>query len=122
MDSWQVFEDDKSLYLFLENDKTIFGCHYNEDDNEHFNHELKENQAGEIQLGGNIIPPYFVSLEKFFNRHVAYIKQKRVEKGPTIGDYEGENIDDVDNPKMINIGKCYSLEEKEVSRLLFIEY
>ena len=63
-----------------------------------------------------------MSLEKLFNRHDAYIKKKRVEKGPTTSEYEGVNIGDVDNPKMINIGKCYSPKEKEAARLLFIEY
>ena len=63
-----------------------------------------------------------MSLEKLFNRHDAYIKQKRAEKGPTTSEYEGVNIDNVDDPKMINIGKCCSLEEKEMERLLFVEY
>ena len=35
---------------------------------------------------------------------------------------EGVNIADVYHPKMINIGKCYSPEEKEAAKLLFIEY
>ena len=76
---------------------------------------------GEVQLRGNIITPYFVSLEKLFNRRDAYIKKKRVERGPTIGEYEGVNISDVYNPKMINIGKCCSLEEKEAAKLRFIK-
>ena len=61
-------------------------------------------------------------MEKLFNRHDAYIKKKREEKGPTTGEYEGVNIGDVYNPKMINIGKCCSPEEKEAARQLFIEY
>ena len=75
-----------------------------------------------VQLKGNIIPPYFVALEKFFNRHDAYIKQKRAEKGPTTGEYEGVNIGDIHDPKMINIGKCCSLKEREAMKKLFEEY
>ena len=77
---------------------------------------------GEVQLQGNIIPPYFVSLEKMFNRNDAYKKKKRAEKGPTTSDYEAINIGDVHNPKMINIGKCCSPKEKEATKHLFIQY
>ena len=51
-----------------------------------------------------------------FSRHETHLKKKRVEKGPTIGEYEGVNIGYVDNPKMINIGKCCSPEEEESTR------
>ena len=85
MESWQVFNDDKSLQLFLENDKSSFE-HESRGDDEH-------NRSGEVQLKSNIIPPYFVPLEKLFNRHDAYIKQKRAEKGPTTGEYEGVNME-----------------------------
>ena len=108
--------------MFLENDKTTSRNQFDDEDNEDSSREFIENQAGKIQLQGNIIPPYFLSLEKLFNRHDAYIKQKRVKKGPTTGEYEGVNIGDVDNPKKIKIGKCCSWEEKEAARLLFIEY
>ena len=66
------------------------------------------------------MPPYFVSLEKMFNRHDFYIKWNMIEKGPTTGEYEGMNIGD-HSAKMINIGKCSSPEEKEASKHFFIE-
>ena len=50
IESWHVFEDDKSLQLFLENDKDNFEHQSNEGDNEDSNHKIKENQMGEIQL------------------------------------------------------------------------
>ena len=50
IDSWQVFKDEKSLQLFLENNKTTSGCQFNEKDNEDSSHEVKENQVGKIQL------------------------------------------------------------------------
>ena len=59
---------------------------------------------------------------KLFNRHDAYIKKKWIEKGPTIGEYEGVNIGDAQSPKMINIGKCCSPKKKEAAKQLFIEY
>ena len=62
-----------------------------------------------------------MALEFFLNRHDAYRKQKRVEKGPTIYEYEGVNIGDIHNPRMINIGKCCLPKEKEVMRNLFME-
>ena len=49
--------------MFLENDKSSFEFENDE-----------RNMNGEVQLKGNIIPPYFVALEKLFNRHDAYIK------------------------------------------------
>ena len=67
-----------------------------------------------IQLQGNIIPPYFVSLEKLYNRHDTYIKKKRIEKGPTTSEYEGVNIGDIQSPEMINIKKCCTSKEKEL--------
>ena len=45
-----------------------------------------------------------------------------MEKGPTTREYKGVNIGDVQSPKMINIGKCFSLEEREASKQCFIEY
>ena len=57
-----------------------------------------------------------MSLEKFFNRHDAYIKKKRAEKGPTIGEYEGVNIGDTHDLKMINIEICCSSKEKEATK------
>lgn len=57
-----------------------------------------------------------MALEKLFNRHDAYIKQKRIEKGPTTGEYEGVNIGDVHDPKMINLGKYCALEEREAAK------
>lgn len=73
-------------------------------------------------MKGNIIPPYFVALEKLFNRHDAYIKKKRIENGSTIGEYKGVNIGDIHNPKMITIGKCCTPEEREAAKKLFEEY
>ena len=108
--------------MFLENDKTSFERQPDEENREDSSHEIKEKQTDKIQLRGNVIPPYFVSLEELFNRHDTYIKQKRAEKGPTTREYEGVNINSVDDPKMINIGKCCLLEEKEAVRLLFVEY
>ena len=112
--SQQVFNDDKSLQLFLKNDKSSFEHESSGDD--------KQKKNGEVEFKSNIIPPYFVALENLFNRHDAYIKQKRAKKGPTTGEYEGVNIGDIHDPKMINIGKCCSSEEKEATKNLFIEY
>ena len=59
--------------MFLKNDKSSFEHESKGDD--------EQNKNGEVQLKSNIIPPYFVALEKLFNMHDAYIKQKREEKG-----------------------------------------
>lgn len=63
-----------------------------------------------------------MSLERLFNRHDTYIKEKRVEKGPTTNEYEGVNIGDLQSPKMINIRKCFSPKEKEDDIQVFIKY
>ena len=39
-----------------------------------------------------------------------------------MGEYKGVNIGDVHNPKMVNIGKCCTLEEREAAKKLFEEY
>lgn len=108
--------------MFLGNDQIASRHQMREDDKEDSSHEPQEKQTSEIQLRGNIIPPYFVSLEKLFNRHDAYIKKNRAKKGPTTGEYEGVNIADTNHPKMINIGKCCSPKEKEAAKQLFLEY
>ena len=78
---------------------------------------LRRNRARMMKFNYEIISfPHTLSLEKLFNRHDAYIKIKRVENGPTTGEYEGENIGDTHDPKMINIGKCCSTEEKEAAK------
>ena len=110
------------MQLFLENDRVCSKIQPNKESREDPSQKDKEKQTGKVQLKGSIIPPYFVSLEKLFNRHDAYIKQKRVKKGPTTTEYEGVNIDNVDDPKIINVGKCFSLKEKEAARRLFEEY
>ena len=61
IESWKVFKDDKSLQLFLENDKASSRHQSNEGNDEDSDREPKENQMGEVQLRGSIIPPYFVS-------------------------------------------------------------
>lgn len=61
-------------------------------------------------------------MEKLFNRNDTCIKKKRIEKGLTTGEYEGVNIGNMQNPKMINIGKCFWPKEKEATKKLFIEY
>ncbi len=114
VESWKVFNDDRSLQLFLENDKANFEPKSCADD--------EHNKSGEVQLKSNIIPPYFVALEKLFNRHDTYVKRKRIGKGPTTGEYEGLNIRDVHGSKMINIGKCCTPEERETAKKLFEEY
>ena len=59
-------------------------------------------------------------LEISFIRHDTYIKEKRIEKGPTTHEYDGVNIGDLQIPKMINIKKCHSPEEKQAAEQLFI--
>jgi ribonuclease HI len=121
-ESWQVFNDDKSLQLFLENDEFSFEHESGGSNEENSSINAEPDQNEEVQLKSNIIPPYFVALEKLFNRHDAYIKQKRIEKGPTTGEYKGVNIGEIHDPKMINLGKCCTPKEKEVAKQLFEEY
>lgn len=82
----------------------------------------KSKEVEVIQLKSNIIPPYFVSLERLFNHHDTYVKKKRVEKGPTTGEYEGVNIGTEESPKMINLGKCCTPKEQEEAKKLFLGY
>lgn len=60
--------------------------------------------------------------KKLFNHHDTYIKKRRMEKGSTTSEYEGVNIRCGKNPRMINVGKCWTQEEKEEAKKLFLEY
>ena len=72
-----------------------------------------------IQLKSNKIPPHLISLEFFVDRHDAYIKRERDKKGKTYGEYDGINIGTEVSPKVINIGKCCTPEERvEIKKLL----
>lgn len=122
IESVQVFNDDKSLQLFLENDKSSFEQESSGNDHKSSSAGKEQSQNVGVQLKGNIIPPYFVALAKLFSRHDAYIKQKGVVKGPTTSEYEGVNIGDIHNPKMINIRKCCFPKEREAAKKLFDEY
>lgn len=45
-----------------------------------------------------------------------------MEKGPTTSEFEQINIGNMQSPKMINVKKCCTCEEKEVARNIFVEY
>lgn len=61
-------------------------------------------------------------MEKLFNRHDAYIRKERNKKGKTCGEFDGINIGTEDSPKMINIGKCCTPEERIKVRKLLIDF
>lgn len=82
----------------------------------------EELKSSIIQLKENRIPSHFVSLEKLFDKHDAYIRRERDKKEKTCGEFDGINIGTKDSPKMINIGKCCTLEERTKIRELLIEF
>ena len=61
-------------------------------------------------------------MEKLFNKHDAYIQKERNKKGKTCGEFDGINIGTEDSPKMINIGKCCTPEERIKVRELLINF
>ncbi|KAH9308267.1 hypothetical protein KI387_036178, partial [Taxus chinensis] len=70
-------------------------------------------QDGCIKLKGNKIPKGMVSLEDLFDKHDRYMKSKVSQGASTITETEKVNIGSLDDPKMVNIGKFYTQEEKK---------
>ncbi|KAH9329220.1 hypothetical protein KI387_001328, partial [Taxus chinensis] len=75
--------------------------------------DIKEemDQDGCIRLRGNKIPKGLVSLEDLFDKHDRYIRSKASQGTHQSVEYEKVNIGSNDEPKMVNIGKCYTQEE-----------
>ena len=63
-----------------------------------------------------LFPLLICIIGKKINCHDTYVKKKRVEKGPTTDKYKGVNIGCKQNPKMINVIKCCTLEEREETK------
>ncbi|KAH9310024.1 hypothetical protein KI387_037935, partial [Taxus chinensis] len=76
--------------------------------------DVKEetDQDGCIKLKGNKIPKGLVSLEDLFDKHDRYVNSKVSHGAQQSTEIEKTNIVSVDDPKMVNIGKCYTQEEK----------
>ena len=75
-----------------------------------------------IQLKGNVIAIGLVELERLFDRQDAFLAQNSIPKEVESGKYEKVNIGDNHNPKMINIGSYYEIEEKKRFIKLLTEY
>ncbi|KAH9288747.1 hypothetical protein KI387_032864, partial [Taxus chinensis] len=70
-------------------------------------------QDGCIKLKGNKIPKGLVSLEDIFDKHDRYMKSKVSQRAQKFAETEKVNIGSLDDPKMVNIGKCCTQEEKK---------
>lgn len=75
-----------------------------------------------MKLKDNKIPSHSVSLENIFTHHDAYIQRKRKERDKYFREHEGLNIGDGLKPKMINIGKCCTMGEREEAKDLLQKY
>lgn len=70
----KYLNDDKSPQLFLEGNDSSPEEKLNDLSQDHPK-KWKKDEPGVIRLQGNVIPPYFVSLEKLFNDHDTYVKK-----------------------------------------------
>ncbi|KAH9320393.1 hypothetical protein KI387_044493, partial [Taxus chinensis] len=121
VNNWKVFNDDQHLLSFLElrdnfdqlyfegSDTFLRECVSSDEG------DIKEemNQDGCIKLKGNKIPKGLVSLENLFDKHDRYIKSKTSQGAQKSTKCENFNIGSLHEPKMVNIGKCCTLEEKK---------
>lgn len=74
---------------------------------------------GCIKLKCNKIPKGIVSLEELFDKHDRYIKSKTSKGAQQSVEYEKTNIGSLNEPMLVNIGKCCTQEErKKVANLL----
>ncbi|KAH9319264.1 hypothetical protein KI387_021033, partial [Taxus chinensis] len=69
-------------------------------------------QDGCIKLKGNKIPKGLVSLEELLDKHDRYVKSKDSKGAQQSIEYDKINIGSSTDPEMVNIGKCFSQEEK----------
>ncbi|KAH9296533.1 hypothetical protein KI387_040121, partial [Taxus chinensis] len=65
-----------------------------------------------IKLKGNKIPKRLVILEEIFDKHDRYMMYKVSQGARKSAETEKVNIGSLDDPKMVNIGKCCTHEEK----------
>ncbi|KAH9316615.1 hypothetical protein KI387_025242, partial [Taxus chinensis] len=70
-------------------------------------------QDGCIKLKGKKIPKGMVSLEDIFDKHDRYMKSKVSQGARKSAETKKVNIGSLDDPKMVNIGKCCTQEEKK---------
>lgn len=125
VEAWQVFNNDKQIQAFMEGSNQFADQYFEGNPSACRKISLdsrKELKLGEEQLKGNKIPHHLISLEKLFERHDAFIRKESDRKGGTSGDFEAMNIGTEFKPKMINIGSCWTKEEREKAKLLLSEY
>ena len=106
---WQVFQDDKEIDEFLQNegkfkDTSIDGEH---DDGEA---DIEVNQMEVLQLKNNFIPKGLLPLEELFNQDDVARKPSLL---PTEKGVEDVNIGSAENPKMVKFSKVFPPQVKE---------
>lgn len=99
---WQVFQDDKEIEEFLQNegkyqDTSIDG---KQDDGEP---DMEVNQMEVLQLKDNVIPKGLIPLEELFDQDDVAQNPSLM---PTEKGVEDVNIGTVENPKMVKLSKA----------------
>ncbi|KAH9293352.1 hypothetical protein KI387_041448, partial [Taxus chinensis] len=74
--------------------------------------EEEMDQDGCIKQG-NKIPKGLVSLEELFDKHDRYVKSKASTGSQQSAEFDKTNIGSCIDPKLVNIGKCCTPEEKK---------
>ncbi|KAH9312360.1 hypothetical protein KI387_027395, partial [Taxus chinensis] len=119
-DHWQVFNDDNKILAFLEQRDNFNNLFFEGSVNPHrevvaedASDEIERvDDEGMIRLKGNKIPKGLVSLEDLFDKHDRFIHEKEKLSSRHPSNFDKENIGTSEDPRMVNIGKCCSPEEK----------
>ena len=106
---WQVFQDDKEIEEFLQNegkykDTSIDG---EQDGGET---DIEVNQMEVLQLKENVIPKHLIPLEELFDQDDVARKPILV---PTEKGVEDVNIGTTENPKMVKLSNAWPPQVKE---------
>ncbi|KAH9327431.1 hypothetical protein KI387_007609, partial [Taxus chinensis] len=115
---WQVFNNDNQLISFLEKVENFSELYFEESTSacrESVMDQDKESKGNDdiCQLKGNKIPKGLVSLERLFNRHDRFVKNKRQDDPNSSPETEPVNLGSVEHPQFLNNGKCCTPEEKQ---------
>lgn len=65
-----------------------------------------------VKLKGNHIPKGLMNLERLFNRRYCSTNKTLMPNKNSSNEYEKINIGNDDDPKLVNLGTCCSMEEK----------
>ena len=100
---WHVFQDDKEIEEFLQNEGKYKGTSI-DGENDDREADMEVNQMEVLQLKDNVIPKGLIPLEEFFDEDDV---ARKLSLTPTKKGVEDVNIGLAENPKMVKLSKGF---------------